>query len=175
MLSRTASERNESQQGTHFRLSPMRVELKPLHMSVLRWKRLSFERWYSRTYNYENRSKRTRGCPPYVISGIRGKGSDQKLLSRMQSSLSLLQPRATTATCARFTEHERQSHRQAGGKLTLPLSEAVHCHHPRIQRDCRRPLFGVRACSPCVSSRRIKRGRFVGLRAGPWAMPRLLR
>jgi len=34
--------------------------------------RLSFERWYSRTYNYENRSKRTRGCPPYVISGIRG-------------------------------------------------------------------------------------------------------
>ena len=38
MLGRTASERNESQQGTHFRLSPMRVELGPLHISALRWK-----------------------------------------------------------------------------------------------------------------------------------------
>jgi hypothetical protein len=60
----------------------------------------------------------------------------------MQSSLSLLQPRQLLLLDS--PEHERQSHRQAGGKLTLPLSEAVHCHNsesnasaagPRSERE----------------------------------------
>ena len=44
----------------------------------------------------------------------------------------------------------------------------------RIQCECRRPLFGVRARSPCVFRRRTERGGFVEVRATPWAMPGLL-
>ena len=68
----------------------------------------------------------------------------------MQSSLSLYNRGRLQLLVLDSREHERRSHRQAGGKLTLPLSEAVHCHDPRIQCECRRPLFGVRARSPCV-------------------------
>lgn len=50
----------------------MRVVLEPLHMSALRWKDSPSSADIPEHTTIKNRSKRTRGCPPYVISGIRG-------------------------------------------------------------------------------------------------------
>jgi hypothetical protein len=50
----------------------MRVELEPLHMSALRWKDSPSSADIPEHTTIKNRSKRTRGCPPYVFSGIRG-------------------------------------------------------------------------------------------------------